>query len=111
VKPVRKTRVNGQTKPAKHRPEPQPQQQPQQQQHHQMQTQHSEQTLNAQNLRLQNDDDDSDSVEDSDMRQRIHNWLDGVEDAAAEHPPHQEDILDEGPPQTDTAIHIVYEGD
>ena len=71
-----------------------------------------EQTLNAQNLRLQSTSSagDPEAQEDYEMRQRIHEWLDGVDNAAIEHPPSQ-DILDEGPPQTDTAIHIVWNGD
>jgi hypothetical protein len=64
----------------------------------------SEQTLNTQNLLDQEEEEE----EDSEMRRRIQEWLEGVDEA--EHPPVQ-DIEDEGPPQTDTAIHIVWDGD
>lgn len=51
------------------------------------------------------DEDEDDAFE----RDRIIQWLIGVE-SSAEEPPLQPDIEDD-PPQTDTAIHIVYEGD
>ncbi|XP_013397934.1 uncharacterized protein LOC106164536 [Lingula anatina] len=46
--------------------------------------------------------------EDGEQDERIIQWLLGVE--SAEHPP-EPVIIDEEPSQTDTAIHIVYQGD
>ena len=75
-------------------------------------TSDQEQTLNAQNIKNQTqvvqDTDGSDS--DSEKNDRIIQWLIGVDSAAAEEPPLQA-IPDEEPVQTDTAIHIVYDGD
>ena len=51
-----------------------------------------------------------DGVVDEEKKERIIQWLIGVENCAAEAPPIV-DIVPEMPPQTDTAIHIVYKGD
>jgi hypothetical protein len=46
---------------------------------------------------------------DGERQDRIIQWLVGVESSCEEHPPEPK-IVDTGPTQTDTAIHIVYEG-
>lgn len=69
----------------------------------------SDQPLNASNLLKGNRLGSQDSSEsDSELNGRIMDWLVGVEQAVA---PPNPTITDEEPCQTDTAIHIVYEGD
>jgi hypothetical protein len=53
-------------------------------------------------------DDSDDSDDDGVTKQRIIKWLIGVE-GNAEKPDSPLPVVDEGPSQTDTAIHIVYE--
>jgi hypothetical protein len=54
-------------------------------------------------------DEDEDEPTDEEKRQRIFDWLDGLDDENAEPPPTPE--IDDEPVQTDTAIHIIYKGD
>ncbi|ELU01948.1 hypothetical protein CAPTEDRAFT_204287 [Capitella teleta] len=77
----------------------------------------SEDSLNERNLRrLQScewlGDDSAEDEEDDEgngpTKQRIIKWLIGVE-GNAERPQSPLPVVDEGPAQTDTAIHIVYE--
>lgn len=57
-----------------------------------------------------NDDDDDDDEEDEMKRQRIEHWLQHLETVVLDRP--SSPIIDEDvPPQTDTAIHIIYDGD
>ena len=64
---------------------------------------------NNNNNNNENDDDDDD--EDDEMkRQMIEDWLQHLDTVVLDRPPSP--IIDEDvPPQTDTAIHIVYDGD
>ncbi|KAK3088332.1 hypothetical protein FSP39_017763 [Pinctada imbricata] len=59
------------------------------------------------------DDDllDYDSSSDSDKDQMIITWLIGVDTEDPEEPPEQEIFYPDEPPQTDTAVHIIYNGD
>ena len=52
----------------------------------------------------------SNGVEEGEREQRILDWLIGVENEEAERPP-SPSIIDEEPVQTDTALHIVYDGE
>ena len=56
-------------------------------------------------------EDDNDDDEDDEMkRQRIEDWLQHLDNVVLDRPPSP--VIDEDvPPQTDTAIHIVYDGD
>lgn len=55
-------------------------------------------------------DDDEEDEEETATRQRIVSWIDDMDGIVFERPPSPL-IDDDTPPQTDTAIHIVYEGD
>lgn len=57
------------------------------------------------------DDDDDDSGSDSDKDHMIINWLIGVDNEEPEEIPDPEIEYPDEPPQTDTALHIVYNGD
>jgi len=70
----------------------------------------SEQDSNYNNNDNNQDDDDDDDEEDEMKRQRIHHWLQHLETVVLDRP--STPIIDEDvPPQTDTAIHIIYDGD
>ena len=67
-----------------------------------------QQQLNDQDLRNGNGLSPGSPESDSDfINERILSWLQGV---TCDAPP-TEDVAEEEPPQTDTAIHIVYQGD
>lgn len=57
------------------------------------------------------DEDDDDSGSDSDKDHMIINWLIGVDNEDPEEVPEPEIEYPDEPPQTDTALHIVYGGD
>lgn len=57
-----------------------------------------------------NNDDDDDDAEEEMKRQRIKDWLQHLETVVLDRPS-SPTIDDDVPPQTDTAIHIVYDGD
>ena len=54
--------------------------------------------------------DGEDSDNETERLERIFEWLRGVEFSSAEHPQEPEIEYAEEPPQTDTAIHVVYQG-
>ncbi|KAK6167321.1 hypothetical protein SNE40_021382 [Patella caerulea] len=53
------------------------------------------------------DDDDDESEPDEATKERVLQWLDEV-DGEAEDPPEPDFVYEDTPPQTDSAIHIVY---
>jgi len=55
-------------------------------------------------------DDEEDDEEDEMKRRRIENWLQDLETVVLDRPA-SPTIDEDVPPQTDTAIHIVYDGD
>lgn len=57
------------------------------------------------------DEDEDDSGSDSDKDHMIINWLIGVDNEDPEEVPEPEIEYPDEPPQTDTALHIVYDGD
>lgn len=67
---------------------------------------------NNNNNENENDDEDADDDDEDDemKRQRIENWLQHLETVVLDRPASPV-IDDDVPPQTDTAIHIVYNGD
>lgn len=60
--------------------------------------------------KIENEEDCNDSDSDSENNQRVINWLIGVGDVAE---PPEEPLIEhvDEPPQRDTAIRIVYDGD
>lgn len=74
-----------------------------------------EDVLNAQNLRrlqggehVESNDEEDEEQDETVRNERIIQWLIGVE-TSAEKPPSPAPVVEDGPTQTDTAIHIVYE--
>ena len=55
------------------------------------------------------EEQDESNTSDGERNNRIVEWLIGVQ--SAERPPSPEILQEEEPPQTDTAIHVVYNGD
>ena len=67
--------------------------------------------LNQQKLPVDDECYDDDSSSDSDKDQMIITWLIGVDTEDPEEPPEPFIEYPDEPPQTDTAVHIVYDGD
>ena len=62
------------------------------------------------NNNKEEEEDDDDDEDDEMKRQMIQDWLQHLDTVVLDRPPTP--IIDEDvPPQTDTAIHIVYDGD
>ncbi|XP_041361048.1 uncharacterized protein LOC121377206 [Gigantopelta aegis] len=55
-------------------------------------------------------DDGENSDNETERLERIFEWLRGVEFSSAEHPQEPEIEYADEPPQTDTAVHVVYQG-
>ena len=71
-------------------------------------TAHNDDDINDNNN--EDDEDDGDDEDDEMKRQRIEDWLQHLETVVLDRPPSP--VIDEDvPPQSDTAIHIVYDGD
>jgi len=65
---------------------------------------------NNDNTEEEEDDDDDDDEDDELKRQMVMDWLQHLESVVLERP--TSPVIDaDVPPQTDTAIHIVYDGD